>query len=754
MAEPSSTLQDPCCSKTLLEVATPDLYCSNAFRVLGIPVTVTPADLSKHQKQLFLMAKIGVVSPSRTQGYLPLKLAPDADAIRKATQRLLEPESRLIDEIFWFWPLNGQDPHADMTQANRWPTNVTDTVDIWSKLLDNKTYQHIAHHNLAVYHHALALDLNSDGDNASVHPVAMTTRSDHWCRALQHWRAVAEDDTFWRHIAVRVREIDDPRLTADTVRRLRHTLPEAVLRISASLAVRAAKMGDAVPHVAHMRSSGFQPAIIAAVLERAVSPLVDQIKAVCEPVQAKAEADPDHADELIRRVVDDTRPLIQAIDAVLEQADPLRGNASNTVARVIRESAVILVNKTGNWERCLQLVALAQKYAVDEDLHAQLREDIGLLEKKCREEQERQDLKKAVSGSQTYEVTIASDVAVVPAVCICCMTDADCQQTVSRTWQKGSLNLTRSFAFPVCKDCLRHQSEYSRKVGLLIWVPALISTGLVTCGVLTMNDIDWPGLVLAGAGLTAVLLLIIGWGMRLSLLGEDHACRGVAVSMPGASSEHTTFRFDNPLYALAFARSNNVQAIPRQSIKPPRGRRILASKRVVLWIVGAVILGAIAQSILFALIREDSQRISNRASYRTTPSLPSSGYSARGNKPTYTPPPYVALSYGSSDLSSKINAGKIRATAMESELTELDSASESLSGQLDQYKRAIEGYEFHVQAGIEVNQYSYQEAIDLHNTLARQYNVLLASRRSKYNEYQQEISSVNDMVRRHNAGQR
>lgn len=582
-------------SDMMLAVATPDLYRTNSFRVLGLPVDSTPADLARQQKRLVLMQKLGTGGGQIAQGYLPLGSAPGSEAIRRATQRIQNPEARLIDEFFWFWPLKRQAQDSHLLPSDPWPTNIADAVGKWSDLLDSSSCGHIAIHNLAIYHHAMALDLDAPAVDKTAKSDAKTTHSQHWLRAFEYWREVTVDEGLWRHVVARIREIDDPRLTAGAARHLRHTLPEAILGISADLAMRAAQAGstpEARNHLAYMRSSGFDSAVVAARLEREIWPLLDQIKRVCEPLPAKAKTDPDHVDEAIQRVIVDTRSSIGVVDTVLDEEDPLRQTAHDTVARVVRECAVIFGNKTENWERCLQLVTQVQDLAVEDALRALLQEDISVLENRCREEQDRRNLSKAVSGSHTYDVTVASDQIIVPAACTCCMKDADCQQTVSHTWQTGSVKRTRSFDFPVCRECLQHSSEYSKKVGLLIWVPPIISTGVVIYGVWTIDDIDWPWLVLAGAALTTILFLIIGSRIRLSVLGEDHASRDVAVSMPSASSEHTTFRFDNPLYAHAFAKSNDVQAIPRQSMKPPRGRRILGTKRVGLWIIGAVVLAA------------------------------------------------------------------------------------------------------------------------------------------------------------------
>jgi hypothetical protein len=81
----------------------------------------------------------------------------------------------------------------------------------------------------------------------------LTARRDkHWEVALRHWAVVVGDDAVWDRVASRIRELDDPRLTAGVARRLRRALPAALLTISIRLAVSSAKRGDSDGARRHM----------------------------------------------------------------------------------------------------------------------------------------------------------------------------------------------------------------------------------------------------------------------------------------------------------------------------------------------------------------------------------------------------------------------------------------------------------------------------------------------------------------------
>src|SRR3712207_3919390 len=88
----------------LLEAARPELYRTNAFRVSELPVDADGRQLAKRQQVIELASNTGMPVPPGPGRALPLAATPDPDALRDAMQRLRDPERRLVDEFFWFWP--------------------------------------------------------------------------------------------------------------------------------------------------------------------------------------------------------------------------------------------------------------------------------------------------------------------------------------------------------------------------------------------------------------------------------------------------------------------------------------------------------------------------------------------------------------------------------------------------------------------------------------------------------------------------
>jgi hypothetical protein len=601
-------------NKVLLEIATPDLYRQNGFRLLGMPVTVSNAELAKQQKKLTTLMKLNETNGSLACGVLPLQPSPDADAIQKAGFRLQDPEARLIDELFWFWP-DGSSGNGDEGMRLLAAGEREAAAAVWRKQKDIAGKDVVATHNLAVLNHALALDMEQADDGRQASTASVQHRNRLWQQAFENWRAVVDSEAFWNRFTDRIRELDDRRLTTGVARRVRGTLADAIHAINVRLAIQAVNRGnldEARRHATYIRECGLEPHRALRVIEREADSLVEQVKRTCQPVRAKSEADPDNADKLGDQLVSDTSTLLAGLGALLGDAHPLRASAADIAADAVRNCAVDYGNKTNNWQRCIQLIEVALKLAVAEDLRRRLKEDWGKAEKNRQESQEAAqkvqdylDDLSAVSGDQKYAVTIASNDLTIPQSCVCCLGTPSGKQTVSRTTQSGNRKRTVSIGFPVCAKCLQHQSEYMWKRVLLAVLAAAASTAaiwlILTSRIHHANPAEF---LLLGVALTIGFAFGFSRVILLSVLGGDHACRSTAVEITSAPMHGgATFAFHHPHYARKFAAMNVAQVNRRKVSKPPRGSNILRGKSLFSCLIGAVILAGILQLIIFSNIR-------------------------------------------------------------------------------------------------------------------------------------------------------
>ena len=399
MAETSTSLGADGESKEMLAIATPDMYRINAFRVLGLSVNVSPRDLTKHQGRMVRRKKLGDDAFQAQPAILPLKPPPDVDAMRRANQRLQDPVLRILDELFWFWPVGRQDSAVDTELTSMQQGSVlTGAHHFWRQLEQDRANRFIAIHNLAVLHHTIALDLEHAAIVSGGKPGAKfnSHRDKRWQMALKYWSAVVDDDAVWERIVDRIRELDYPQLTTSMVRRLRRTLPTAILTVSIRLAVRFAQRGDddaARRHLGYVHDGGLAPAIRKRILDREVAPMVDQIKRICEPVSAKSEADPDRSDVLADQLMDDAGPLLASIGSLLSDTHYLRVSASEAVVSAARECLSAYGIKTGDLARCTKLLRKCRSLAISAASRTAIDEDLAQIDRIRKEEKDERAIK-------------------------------------------------------------------------------------------------------------------------------------------------------------------------------------------------------------------------------------------------------------------------------------------------------------------------------------------------------------------------
>jgi hypothetical protein len=234
-----STLGGSC--PALIEAAHPEVYRRNAFRLTGLSVEATPRDISRHTERLRMMQKFKAKVASRSP--LALSPPPDEHAVREAVHKLHDPEHRLIDEFFWFWPNQLGQSNPDKALAFLSGDDIDHAAKYWSQM-EQSSETYVSMHNLAVLFHCLALDLEQEALSRQLKEQELKTLGEHWVHAFKRWKVLLDHEPFWSRLTARIRALQDPRLTTGLARRVRASLPLALLSINAALAVRYAEAGN------------------------------------------------------------------------------------------------------------------------------------------------------------------------------------------------------------------------------------------------------------------------------------------------------------------------------------------------------------------------------------------------------------------------------------------------------------------------------------------------------------------------------
>lgn len=375
-------------NETLLKMARPDIYRINAFRILSVPVTASQKEISARTRQIDLMGKYGDVE-QHSSGFLSLIPAHDSDARREAQQRLLDPELRFIDEFFWFWPVSpSSSGESDDALVAMRQDDLSRALSIWERHEVEGSEANVSRHNLAVLYHAMALDIEcaKAGEKMVSKQQAEQKRS-YWEKAFSRWQMLLNDEGFWQRVRERIRELDDPRLTTGTARRIREGLPTALLSINALLAVEAAEINDpfdALYHLQLVRQSGFDNAIIDEAIYRAVVPIRDRLKAICIHAREETGSVPERDHNVANDLLKHASSLLATLDLLLPEGDATRESAHDEVALHVRSCLISYCNKTENWRDTLELAKEAFAIAASHSVRHKIQEDVDAIDSHLR----------------------------------------------------------------------------------------------------------------------------------------------------------------------------------------------------------------------------------------------------------------------------------------------------------------------------------------------------------------------------------
>jgi hypothetical protein len=366
----------------LRNVAHSELYRGNAFRLTRLAVDAGARDLARQLDRLKIMEKLGTTGAGLA-GPLALDIPLSSDAVRTAVERLRDPESRLIEEFFWFWPMTFGQSAADpaLEALSRGDSEAARSY-WWDRATEPSGPRGVAYHNLAVLGHVRALDLECRTNGQALDEVQVSIRDSCWLEAYGHWRELVGDDGFWEALAERYRQLHEPQVGPETARRLRAALPAALASVSAQLALRAAEAGltdDAARHLALGAGSGFDLETIEAAFRQASEPIWERLKLMCQNLDTQAEADVEHADEAARRFAAEAGAMLTVLDRALPAKHRLREAAHDEVALSILGCQIRYANRTHNWPTSLELLTAAYPMARSASARERIQENIEIV---------------------------------------------------------------------------------------------------------------------------------------------------------------------------------------------------------------------------------------------------------------------------------------------------------------------------------------------------------------------------------------
>lgn len=468
----------------LLEAASPNVYRLNAFRLLGAHVDTSAREISRQTDKVNMLKKFGKLT-SHAVGALPLDPPPDPDAMRDAIQSLHDPECRIVDEFFWFWPRQLGQSRTDQAFEPLKRNDVEAAAEIWLEW-EQSSDSNVSLHNLSVLYHCVALDWEQQAQFQPLTSEQREKTNTYWAQAFKRWSLLQQQEAFWSRLTDRVREMDDPRLTTGAARRMRQTLPVALLSINATLAVRAAekeRWEDAKCQVRLMSQSGLGQDVTDEALSRAVKPIRNRIKSLCQNAKRHAEAEQNHADREAQQLIDQAEPLLKIMDCVLPESSATREVARDEIAESVLTCQIQYGNRTKDWATCLKIIEQALPICAGQTLRARLEENIKIVKTNLEYGMCWFCKKKPNDDKAALEVKMFGDVNRVP------------------TWQGTQIRWRHAtIKVPRCSRCSSAHNTAANWLGVCGTLGLLI--GLGGCIASASNDAPGPGFIvlLIGAG--------------------------------------------------------------------------------------------------------------------------------------------------------------------------------------------------------------------------------------------------------------
>jgi hypothetical protein len=371
----------------LIEAAHLNIYRENVFRITGLPVDATPKEIIRHADKLKMMEELGRGQDANTSAFA-LDPPPSLDAIREAMQRLKEPERRLIDEFCWFWPEAFGDSKSDPAIQAIMLGDCSAAYDIWVAKEQDSSVGHIATHNIAVLLHMVALDWTIYHLAADVDSQREEKITNYWREAFVRWEKVASDERIWDAVRARIRSLDDPRLTTGFARRMCDVLPEALDKINAEAALRFAedrgRLDLARLHVDFMRETHRGLDDVEKTSELVLRPIRVRVKQHIQMAKDAAIKNPSTGADAAEELLEHCLPLSDLYELFHGKDAYQKTELFDEVALTSLECIISYQKKTGDNERCVDLLRFAMSLATAIDIRQRIQKNINLGEKNVR----------------------------------------------------------------------------------------------------------------------------------------------------------------------------------------------------------------------------------------------------------------------------------------------------------------------------------------------------------------------------------
>ncbi len=385
MSQPTGTNE---CAP-LLEACTLELYQKNIFRITGLPVDATPKEVAKQAQRLQMMMEEGMEGTAAgAKAAFPLAPPPTTEQIRDALARMKEPEHRLVDEFFWYWPEKFGSSKEDISIQALLAGDAQKAIEVWGERESEGSFA--AQHNLAIMFHMFAVDWTNHHVAYELDAGRDETIMSYWRDSFERWEALVDSDELWEVLKDRVRSLEDEALTTGFVRRMRRLLPQALDRVNAEAALKFAEQGRmdwAKFHVDFMRQTNQGQDDVESTAELVLTPIRKRVDQQLKSAQTQSERKPDQGTQLASDLMIASTPLMGIYDLFHGDEAHQRNDLFDSVAETVANLLVAHQKATGDNQTFVELLKQALQFASGMHIRERLMRNIAIGENNLAGEQ-------------------------------------------------------------------------------------------------------------------------------------------------------------------------------------------------------------------------------------------------------------------------------------------------------------------------------------------------------------------------------
>lgn len=351
----------------LLDIVSPyldiDFFLHNTYRVLEMPVTASMKELTKRGTAIETAQQTGAPVPIGKQPLYRIKEELDFDEDNKALLRLGNPDHRMLDIFFWFWPMangNEQDEALEFLKSG----SDKQAIDIWTRNIHSGGVSGICKHNLAVIHTFKALHFEVAASSRTETGFTSIVTDD-WSEAGKYWSLALDDELTWSKYIEYIELVGDPRVTTGYNRKVRASLPIIFTALIGNLAVKNVNQGtsnETKRLIAIAQNAGFEEEMVNQGLVLAGKPLEDRARMFLTLTKNNIEANILNAESSIQAFVNGCHPLIDPLTLLYNNSRKAQ-SLFDTLAETGHEYAMRYAKHTDEWAKTLAFLKTFRGWA-------------------------------------------------------------------------------------------------------------------------------------------------------------------------------------------------------------------------------------------------------------------------------------------------------------------------------------------------------------------------------------------------------